>query len=184
VHIAVLSDIHDNIWKLAAALKAVEQADVLLCLGDLCSPFVVHQIGRGFAKPVHILFGNNDGDLYRITANSRPYPHIKIDAEFFRAELDGKRIAAVHYDNIARPLAPSGEFDVVCFGHNHVYEVARAGRTLLINPGPIMGAKFAADGSSIDVPSTFVLYDTVSDAATGYALDATTNSPSLVSSTK
>lgn len=184
MRIAVLSDVHDNIWKLAAALQAVQQADVLLCCGDLCSPFVVHQFGRGFANPVHILFGNNDGDQYRITANARPYRHVKIHAEFFRAELGGKRIAAVHYDNIARPLVSSGEFDVVCFGHNHVYELERAGRTLAINPGPIMGAKFAADGTAVDVPSTYVIYDTASDTAEGYALGDTANSPSLVSSTK
>ncbi|MGE5647867.1 MAG: YfcE family phosphodiesterase [Acidobacteriota bacterium] len=165
MRIAILSDIHDNIWNLAAALEKAAQADALVCLGDLCSPFVVHQFGLGFAGPVHILFGNNDGDLYRIAANARAYPHVEIHAEFYRAELGGKRIAAVHYDNIGRPLAASGEFDVVAFGHNHVHELRREGRTLVVNPGPIMGAKFAADGTAIDVPSTFVLYDTVSDTA-------------------
>ena len=172
MRLGILSDIHDNIWKLAAALEPLQAADALVCCGDLCSPFVVHQLGRGYAKPIHIVFGNNDGDLFRITANARNYPHIHIHGEFFRAEFDSKAVAAVHYDSLARPIAASGDFDLVCFGHNHVYEIARSGRTLVVNPGAIMGAKFASDGAAIEVPSTFALYDTSAHTATVYELAA------------
>jgi putative phosphoesterase len=160
MRIAILSDIHDNVWKLAAALDAVRDADVLLCCGDLCSPFVIHQLGRGFAQPIHIVFGNNDGDLYRITANARQYDHIRLHGEMFRGELDGQRFAMNHYDGIARTLAASSEFDVVCYGHNHLFAVERIGGTLAINPGAIMGAAFAPDGSRTDIASTFVMYET------------------------
>jgi uncharacterized protein len=165
MQIAILSDIHDNVWKLAAALDAARGADALLCCGDLCSPFIVHQIGRGFSKPVHIVFGNNDGDLFRIAANARPYEHIRIHGELFRGEFGGVRFAANHYDNIARAIAASGEFDVVCYGHNHVYDVARIGRTLTINPGAVMGAAFSVDGTRTDVASTMTLYDTATSEA-------------------
>jgi putative phosphoesterase len=160
MRIAILSDIHDNVWKLASALTAVGGADALLCCGDLCSPFIVHQLGRGFAGPIHIVFGNNDGDLYRITANARHYENIRLHGELFRGDLDGQRFAMNHYDGIARTLAASGEFDVVCYGHNHVFDVARMGHTLAINPGAIMGATFAPDGTRTDVPSTLVMYET------------------------
>jgi hypothetical protein len=82
-----------------------------------------------------------------------------------RAEFAGLRIAANHYDNIARSIADSGVYDVVCYGHNHVYDVTRTGRTLAINPGAIMGATFAPDGARTDVPSTFVIYDTATARA-------------------
>ncbi len=170
MRIAVLSDIHDNVWKLAAALEFIRDADVMICCGDLCSPFIVHQMGRGFAKPIHVVFGNNDGDLFRITANARNYEHIRIHGEFFRGEFGGRRLAANHYDSIARAVAASGEFDVVCFGHNHVYEIARAGHTLAINPGSIMGATFAADGSRTDAASSFVIYDTATGGAAGFTI--------------
>jgi putative phosphoesterase len=170
MRLAVLSDIHDNIWKLAAAIEAVQNTDALLCCGDLCSPFIIHQLGGSYARPIHIIFGNNDADLFRITANARKYAHITLHGEFFRAEFDSRKVAAVHFDNIARPLAASGEFDLVCFGHNHIYEIARPSRTLLVNPGPIMGAKFGPGGAAIDVPSTFVIYDTATASATGYEL--------------
>jgi len=165
MRLAILSDIHDNVWKLAAALDRVRGADAMIWCGDLCSPFIVHQLGRGFAAPIHVIFGNNDGDLYRITANAARYPHIKIHGEMLQGEFGGKRIAANHYDNIARAIAASGVYDVVCYGHNHVYDVSRIGRTLAINPGSIMGATFAADGSRTDVPSTYVIYDTETDEA-------------------
>jgi putative phosphoesterase len=165
MRLAILSDIHDNVWKLAGALDRARGADAMICCGDLGSPFIVHQLGRGFAGPIHVIFGNNDGDLFRIAANAARYPHIKIHGEMLRGEFAAKRIAANHYDNIARAIAASGEYDVVCYGHNHVYDVSRVGRTLAINPGAIMGATFAADGSRTDVPSTFVIYDTESDTA-------------------
>ncbi len=161
MRIAILSDIHDNVWKLAAALDRAAGADAMICCGDLCSPFIVHQLGRGFAGPIHVVFGNNDGDLFRITANARRYPQIQIHGELFQGEFDGRRVAANHYDGIARTLAASGRFEVVCYGHNHVFEIARVGETLTINPGAIMGATFAADGTRTDVPSTFVIWDTV-----------------------
>ena len=78
MRIAILSDIHDNVWKLDAALHAVRDSDAMLCCGDLCSPFVIHQLARGFKGPIHIVFGNNDGDLYRISANSRHYENIRL----------------------------------------------------------------------------------------------------------
>jgi hypothetical protein len=163
--IAVLSDIHDNVWKLAAALQAAREADALICCGDLCSPFVVRQLGHEFPGPIHVVFGNNDGDLFRIANNARRYDHIHLHGELFRGEFDGKRVAANHYDQIARAIAASSEFDVVCYGHNHIYEVSRIGRALAINPGAIMGATFAPDGSRTDAPSTFVIYDTILDEA-------------------
>ena len=46
--IGILSDIHDNIWNLRAALEGLGEADALICCGDLCSPFVVGLLGEGF----------------------------------------------------------------------------------------------------------------------------------------
>jgi putative phosphoesterase len=163
--IAILSDIHDNVWKLSVALETVAGADAMVCCGDLCSPFIIHQLGRAFLRPIHIVFGNNDGDLFRITANARKYEQITIHGELFRGDLGGKLVAANHYDNIGHALAASESFDLVCFGHNHVHEIARTGRTLAVNPGSIMGAQFSGEGARTDVPSTLVIYDTGSGTA-------------------
>ena len=170
MRIAVLSDIHDQVWKLDAALAAVADTGAMICCGDLCSPFIVHQIGRAYSQPVHIVFGNNDGDRFRITSIAVKYPHLRIHGEIFTAEFDGRNIAVNHFDAIARPIVASGLFDVVCFGHNHRFEIARGAATLAINPGAIMGAAFAADGARTDVASTFAIYDTESGEAEGFAV--------------
>ena len=159
MRIAILSDIHDNIWKLAAALERLQDADALICCGDLCAPFIVPQLAEGFAGPIHIVFGNNDGDLFRITQLASRYDHVTLHGEFADLTLGGKRIAVTHFPELGRPIAASGIYDVVCYGHNHEYEVAQEGKTLKINPGEIMG-RFGA--------STFVIYDTETGEATRY----------------
>ena len=159
MRIAVLSDIHDNVWTLDMALERAAGTDAMICCGDLCSPFIVHQIGRGYPNPVHVVFGNNDADLYRITAIAAKYPHIRLHGELFTGELGGRAIAVNHFDNIARPLAASQQYEAVFFGHNHRHEIGRVGKTMLVNPGPVMGAAFAADGTRQDVASTFVIFD-------------------------
>jgi len=160
--IGILSDIHDHVWNLAAALPALAGADILLCCGDLCSPFVIHQLGRGFPRPIHIVFGNNDADLYRISANARHYPHITLHGEIFKADLDGRRVVMNHFDAIAREIARGGDWDLVAFGHNHTFEITPAGQGWLVNPGAIMGAVIEPDGGWRPVTPTAVLYDTTS----------------------
>ncbi len=154
--IGIISDIHDNIWNLAKALKALERADAVICCGDLCSPFVMDQLGKGFAGPIHVVFGNNDGDRYRLTLKARHYPQIQVHGETAELTLDGQRFGVHHFDDVANRMAASRAYDVVCFGHNHRYEVRHEGRTLVINPGEVMG------GLSEGQVSSFVIYDTQS----------------------
>ncbi|HEX9926751.1 MAG TPA: metallophosphoesterase family protein [Anaerolineae bacterium] len=155
--IAILSDIHDNVWKLAAALDSMGEVDTLLCCGDLCSPFIIGQLANGFGGPIHIIFGNNDGDLYRITQNAQPFEHVTLHGHYFQDTFDGKRFAMNHYPDIAGEIAASGKFEVVCYGHNHDYKIEPVGSILTINPGPIMGFNPI---KKTDVASTFVIYDT------------------------
>jgi putative phosphoesterase len=159
MRLGILSDIHDNLWNLQPAIAYLNaNADVLLCCGDLCSPFVMDEL-RKFNGPVHIVFGNNDADLFRITRKSDE--RLQVYGEFFEQELGGRRIAANHFDYIARPIARSGAYDLVCFGHNHRISLERFGRTTVINPGPIMGAAFRPGGWE-NVASTFAICETTS----------------------
>ena len=164
MHLAIVSDIHDHVWNLRAALAALPPADALLCCGDLCSPFVVGLLAEGFAgRPIHIVFGNNDGDLYRIAQQAARYPDVRLHGAVFEAELDGRRVAMNHYPEIARAMAAAGTYDLVCYGHNHLAAIERLGRTVLVNPGTVMGYE---PGSRRDVTPTLALYDTASGEAT------------------
>lgn len=172
MRIAILSDIHDNLWNLAAVVHHVQDADALICCGDLCSPFVIDELAK-FPKEVHIVFGNNDADLYRITMKAAKNPRIHLHGELFQAVLGSKRFAVNHFDYIARALAKSGDYDVVCFGHNHIFEISREKDCLLINPGPIMGAKFSS-GKWEDTSPTFVVYDSIASALEAFDIDPVT----------
>lgn len=157
--IAVLSDIHDNIWKLAEALGRLGEADALICCGDLCAPFIVPQMAEAFPGPIHIVFGNNDGDRFRITQQAHRFDQVTIHGELGDLTIDGKRIAVHHFEDVGRLIAAAGVYDVVCCGHNHVFEIERVGTCLRINPGEIMG-RFGT--------STYVIYDTVTNEAQRY----------------
>ena len=74
--IAIISDIHDHRKKLEKALVQIQEADKLICCGDLCSPFIIRDLGSGFSGTIHIVFGNNDGDLFRISKTDTQYMEI------------------------------------------------------------------------------------------------------------
>jgi len=169
MRIAILSDIHDNLWNLQAAVQFVQNADALICCGDLCSPFVVDELAK-FPREVHVVFGNNDADLYRITAKALKTPNVRVYGELLQTVFDGKRFAVNHFDYLARPMAKSGDYDVVCFGHNHHFEISRQASCLLLNPGPIMGAEFGS-GRWGDCKPTFLVYDTGADRPEAYFID-------------
>jgi putative phosphoesterase len=155
--IAVISDIHDNLPMLRRALERCQQAEVLICCGDLCVSFVVKELGRGFAKPIHIVLGNNDGDPFRIASAVSKFPHMHLHGEYVEMELDGKTFSINHFDNIGRAIAKGEKYDVVCFGHNHQFEITPVGKTLMINPGEVYGG--------LTSHSTFAIYDTATGKA-------------------
>jgi putative phosphoesterase len=140
MRIAIISDTHDNIWKLDCAMPHLADADVILHCGDLCSPFVTKRLIEGVkGKPVHIVWGNNDGDRRAHTLVAAGAPNIRFAGEFADLTVDGLKVAVIHYPEIARPLAEGGAYDLVCHGHDHKANEEHIGRTILLNPGDVHG---------------------------------------------
>ena len=137
--IAVLSDCHDNIWNLEKVLTRLEKADVLLFCGDFCAPFTLKMLAEGFPRPIHAVFGNNEGDVFLMLTIAQRMDNITFHKPFAQLELGGKRIAAVHYPEEGEALALSGKYDAVFSGHNHTADVQMVGSTLWANPGEVMG---------------------------------------------
>jgi hypothetical protein len=138
---AIVSDIHDNIWNLEAILRQVQHtgAEVLLFLGDLCAPFTLAQLAEGFGGPIHVIFGNNDGDIFMISKIASKHPQVTLHGQLAEIEVGGKKVALNHYPDIARRLAESGAYDAVFSGHDHKRYVHKVGKTLWANPGEVMG---------------------------------------------
>jgi putative phosphoesterase len=154
--IALLSDSHDNLPALRAALAQVQDsgATTLLHMGDLSAPFVVNELGKSFGGPIHIVFGNNDADLRLIQVNASKYPQITLHGIYAEVEVEGRQIAMIHYPEPARRIAQSGVFALVAYGHNHTRKIERIGNTWLVNPGELLG---------LMGEKTWALYDTEAD---------------------
>jgi predicted phosphodiesterase len=86
---------------------------------------------------------------------------VQVHGELLETEIGGRRIAMQHFDNIAKGLAASRLYDLVCYGHNHRRKLERIGDTLVVNPGPIMGAAFGPGGWE-EVPASFAICSTES----------------------
>lgn len=156
MRIAVCSDIHDNIWKLASLLQNVSECDALIFCGDFCAPFTLSQIAEGFAGAVHVVWGNNDGDKWLLTQTAQATNNVFLYGDLAELKVGERAVAVNHYPRIARPLAASGAYDAVFYGHDHTARQERVGQTLLLNPGEVMG-RFGK--------STFAVYDAESGEA-------------------
>lgn len=137
--IAICSDIHDNIWTLESALPLVREADLLLFCGDFCAPFTLVQLAQGFPGPIHVVWGNNDGDRWLLTEQATRHDHVILHGELAELDLAGRHVAMTHYPEIARGLVRAGNYDLVCYGHDHIACDEQVGRSRLINPGELMG---------------------------------------------
>lgn len=156
--IAILSDVHDNIWKLEDVLEDIGQsgAEVLIFCGDLCAPFTLKQIADGVSGPAHFCLGNNDGDVLLLSRIANSLDNATLHGLFAYLELGGRKVAVNHYPQIARDQALSGQYDLVCHGHDHTANIEQIGNTLLVNPGEGMG-RYGR--------STYALYDTETGTA-------------------
>lgn len=156
--IAILSDSHDHIANLTHVLEAANAAgaSVLLHCGDLCAPFVLNLIGERFQGAVHVVFGNNDGDGRLLQAIASSHAHVTLHGVYAELAIDGRQIAMIHYPEPARRIAQSGQFDLVCYGHDHNKLLEQVGKGWLLNSGEVLGMKGQA---------TWALYDTATGEA-------------------
>jgi putative phosphoesterase len=172
--IGIISDIHDHLPNLRTALERLraEGAETLICCGDLCSPFVITELAQGFPNgTTHVVFGNNDGDRFRCNIFAHRQKgaggavRVEVHGESIALDLAGKRIFVHHFNDVGALIAAGGQFDAVCYGHNHEWKARRhPGGTLEINPGAIMGWH-PRNG---DIPATYAVYDTEKDEVRVY----------------
>jgi len=149
--VAVMSDSHDRIDHLSWAIAESEKRGVerIFHCGDLISPFMVLTLAK-FQGRIDLILGNNRGDECLLCELLRKHSNIILHGDFAYLNVDGYRIAMVHYPKLAIPIAKSQEFDYVFCGHTHKFEVKEFGRCLLINPGELMGK---------EGPPSFVVLD-------------------------
>lgn len=155
--ICIVSDSHDHREPLAAAVaeaKALGAEAVLHC-GDLVTPSTLHAI-LGLGLPIHLIHGNNTGDLFSLSRLAQETGNrLRYYGQDASLALAQRRIFLVHFPHYAKAMALTGDYDLVCNGHEHraVIERIRNVRgeaTLRIDPGTVAG---------VSAPATYVFGD-------------------------
>jgi putative phosphoesterase len=152
MRIGVVSDTHDRVEAVAEAVRllAEQRVELILHCGDIESPETV----RAFQiLPTHFVFGNWDKDKGKLSAAIRAIGGTAHEG-FGALELAGKRVAWVHSHERHQlyQLEHCDYFDYVFYGHTHVREQHRTGKTLVANPGALFRAN----------PKTCIVLDLVS----------------------
>lgn len=172
--IAVISDIHDNAHNLVLALEEIEKAkaEKILFLGDFVGAAIANLLVSS-PIPVFAIWGNNDGDKSLITKFSlQEGSNLEVSFDTYDVvEIDGRKLFLTHYPLLSRPIAKSGEFDAVFYGHNHLLFKEVEGKCLIVNPGEIGAYKTGK--------STYAMYDTKTNDADIIEIknSVTTNTP-------
>ncbi len=155
--IAVVSDSHDRTEMLSRAVAAARDAgaQAVVHCGDVIGAHTLKPL-FGFGIPVHVVHGNNLGDpqaMWTLCAASGGL--LTYHGQEAELALGGRRVYATHYPRHARAFACTGDFDLVCCGHDHRPVVEQlpnvaGGHTWLVNPGTVAG---------LGGPATWLLAD-------------------------
>ncbi len=155
--ICIVSDSHDNRILLEAAVAEAQAwgAEAVLHCGDVVAPSTLNVVQK-FGLPVHVIHGNNVGDLYMMSRiAAQPSSVVQFYGQDAGIELGGRRIFMVHYPHYAEAMAATAKWDLVCCGHDHQANIqkvpnVRGGETLLVNPGTVGG---------VAAPATYAVGD-------------------------
>lgn len=154
--LGIVSDTHGHLPYTLDALRVLESWPVerVIHCGDIGSEQIVELFARW---PTHFVFGNVDTQpalLERAIVAAGQTSH----GRFGELRLANRRIAFLHSDDGERfhDAVASGDYDLVCYGHTHVAEQHRSGRTLVLNPGALYRA----------TPHTLAIVDLVKLEAT------------------
>jgi hypothetical protein len=154
--IGLISDTHDNLPMIDRAVTRLNEEDVGLALhaGDYVAGFVVPRFKELRAKLIGV-FGNNDGDHELLRKRFGENKNLELRGNFADVTAGGLKIALLHGGDVEllEALINQESFDVVVYGHTHVYEIRRRGKTLVVNPGEVCGY--------LTGKSTLALLDTV-----------------------
>jgi len=131
--IGLISDTHDNLNMVKAAVQKFNQFDLALVVhcGDYIAPFTLENFKEVKVKLLGV-FGNCDGEREGLRKKAEALGfNLHIPPHKF--ELDGKKILVSHH-----PIAPTPGIDILIYGHTHQAEI-REGNPLIVNPGEASG---------------------------------------------
>lgn len=142
MRIGILSDTHDNLQMVDAAVGQLnrERVDLVLHAGDYVSPFVIPRLAN-LQSPLIGVLGNNDGDHHLLSARFAEHEHLSLRGRFAAVTAGGMTIGLLHGDDreLLQALIGRKAFDVVVHGHTHQAGVRTPCGAVVVNPGEACG---------------------------------------------
>ncbi len=154
--VLILSDVHNNLVNLKKVLDyaRINKIKKLICCGDLASQEALDFLNDNFNGEIFYALGNMDLGYLDEYSNKTKYKKTIIFNEFGETEIDKRKIAFVHFPNIAEDLCRSGKYDYVFYGHTHLPWEKKIGKCKMLNPGNATGDR---------CQPTFAVWDTKID---------------------
>ena len=140
---AIVSDTHDNIKNFAKVIDFLNTQNIteILHCGDICNKEIMDEAAKRFKGKIIYVKGNGDY-------------HLQDLPDMQELDIGGKKVAIIHYPELAKKLAESGKYDLVFYGHTHRPWEEVVGKCRLVNPGEVAGQRYKP---------CFALYDTETD---------------------
>lgn len=139
--IAIISDAHNNLVNLEKVLNYCREKDIetIICCGDLASPETLDFLNDNFSGTIHYTFGNMDNDQLRDLEFTEKYKNTFIYKKIGETTIENKKIAFVHYPNVAKHLSETGKYTHVFYGHTHKPWTETINNCVMLNPGNVAG---------------------------------------------
>ena len=136
MNIGIVSDTHDNLDRVEAAVETFEREDceVVVHCGDFVAPFSVTPFDGDWT--FYAVRGNNDGE-WAVDATVESFGTYL--GEMGELSLDGAEVAVYHGTSgaIVDALVECGTYDYVVHGHTHEAGTEEYEGTVRVNPGGI-----------------------------------------------
>jgi hypothetical protein len=131
--IGLISDTHDNLNMVNAAVKKFNELDLSLVIhcGDYIAPFTLENF-QGLKVKLLGVFGNCDGEKEGLRKKAEELG-FSLHLPPYKLELEGKKILISH--NL---ITPPSDIDIIVHGHTHK-PLITPGNPLIINPGEASG---------------------------------------------
>ena len=157
--LGVMSDSHDNVPNIERAVALFNETgvDLVVHAGDFIAPFAIDPLADLNCRVVGV-FGNNDGE--RVGLSRRFEAVGEIHPNLANVSIGGRKVAVMHYPELAIPIAESGGYDIVVYGHTHDIDI-RKGTSLLLNPGETGG--WTTGRSTVSIVDLETLEATIHD---------------------
>lgn len=149
--IGIISDTHGMLRP--EVIKVLEDCEAILHGGDFDTEKILETLEQ--IAPVYAVRGNND-DWVEESVPSHSSRQLRSLPETLSIELYGVRFFMIHN----RKMIPKDttDFDIIIYGHSHMYEEKYAGRQLWLNPGSCGQKRFL-------LPVTMALLEIMEDGS-------------------